>query len=77
MKPEYQYCKDVVMFKYHMQKQLEKAWDLLEQGYEEPIEKLRQEPITITFGGKTLELAFGSTEFESVIECLEKIIEEI
>lgn len=76
MKPEYQYCKDVVMFKYYMQKQLETAWDLLEQGIEEPIEKLRSEPITITFGGKTLELAFGSTEFESIIECLENIIEE-
>lgn len=77
MKPEYQYCKDVVMFKYHMQKQLESAWDAQEEGNEVPIEKLRQEPITITFGGKTLELAFGSTEFESMIECLEKIIEEI
>lgn len=77
MKPEYQYCKDVVLFKYYMQKQLENAWEEQEQGNNEPIEKLRSEPITITFGGKTLELAFGSTEFESVIECLENIIEEI
>ena len=77
MKPEYQYCKDVVMFKYFMQKQLENAWEEQEQGNNEPIEKLRSEPITITFGEKTLELAFGSTEFESVIECLEKIIEEV
>ena len=76
MKSEYQYCKDVVMFKYHMQKELENAWEAQEQGYDEPIEKLRKEPIQISFGGKTLELAFGSTEFESIIECLEKIIEE-
>lgn len=76
MKSEYQYCKDVVMFKYHMEKKLDKAWDLLEQGFDEPIEELRKEPIQISFGGKTLELAFGSTEFESIIEALEKIIEE-
>ena len=72
-----QYCKEVVMFKYFMQKELEAAWEAQEQGNDEPIEKLRNEPITITFGGKTLELAFGSTEFESMIECLENIIEEL
>lgn len=77
MKPQYQYCKDVVMFKYNMQKELENAWEEQEKGNEAPIEKLRQEPITITFGGKTLELAFGSTEFESIIEALEKIAEEL
>ena len=65
------------MFKYNMQKALESAWEAQEEGNGAPIEKLRKEPIKISFGGQTLELAFGPTEFESVIGCLEKIIEEI
>ena len=77
MTPNKQYCKEVVMFKYNMQKALESAWEAQEEGNEAPIEKLRKEPIKISFGGQTLELAFGATEFESIIECLEKIIEEI
>lgn len=70
------YLKEILLFKNGIEKQLENAWEEESNGNEEPLKALYNEPIKISFNGATLELAFGSSEYENLIKCLESIVEE-
>ena len=72
-----EYREEIENFQNHLESTLEEAWEEEDNGNSEPIQKLHNEPITITFKGQTLELAFGSTEYESLLECLDRIKEEL
>ena len=65
-----QYLKEILLFKNHIEKSFENAME------EETIEALYNEPITISFNGKTLELDLSPNEFENIVKCLETIVEE-
>lgn len=59
----------------YMNNSLTSAWSEEEKGNNEPIEKLYDSNINISFNGMTLELDVAPCEFESIIECLEYIKE--
>lgn len=59
----------------YMNNSLTSAWSEEEKGNSEPIEKLYDSNINISFNGMTLELCVAPCEFESIIECLEYIKE--
>lgn len=71
------YKEEIENFQNHMESTLEDAWNEEDNGNNEPIAKLHNESITITFKGQTLELAFGATEYETLLECLDRIKEEL
>lgn len=71
-----EYKQEIENFQNHLETLLEDAWAEDDGGNNEPIQKLHNTPIIISFGGQTLELAFGPTEYESILECLDRIKEE-
>ena len=72
-----EYKEEIENFQTHMESALEEAWEEEDNGNSEPLQKLHNESIKITFKGQTLELAFGSTEYETLLECLDRIKEEL
>ena len=60
-----------------MNKELEDACSEEDNGNPGAFYKLCEEKFTITFKGKTLVLCFGAPEFNSIVECLETILNEI
>ena len=70
------YKKEIETFINHMNKSLGDAWDEEENGNNEPIEKLYNSHINISFNGVTLGLRVAPCEFDAIIECLEYIKEE-
>lgn len=71
------YKEEIENFQTHMESALEEAWEEEDNGNSEPIEQLHKESIKISFKGQTLALAFGSTEYERLLECLDQIKEEL
>lgn len=71
------YKEEIENFQNHMESTLEDAWNEEDNGNSEPIEQLHKESIKITFKGQTLNLAFGATEYETLLECLDRIKEEL
>lgn len=71
-----QYLKEILLFKNHIEKSFEIAMEEEANGNEEAIQALYNEPITISFNGKTLELELSPNEFENIVNCLESIVEE-
>ena len=71
------YRDEIENFQNYMESTLEEAWEEEDNGNSEQILKLHNESITISFKGQTLELAFGATEYESLLECLDRIKEEL
>lgn len=71
------YKEEIENFQHHIESKLEDAWAEAAYGNEELKKALYNEPIIISFGGQTLELAFGATEYENLMECLDRIKEEL
>lgn len=69
------YEQEIQMFIDYMENSLSGAWDEEEKGNNEPIEKLYNSSINISFNGVTLELYVAPCEFESITNCLEYIKE--
>jgi hypothetical protein len=70
------YKKEIELFIDYMNESLTNAWNEEEKGNNEPIEKLYNSSINISFNGATLELCVAPCEFDSIIECLNYIKEE-
>lgn len=73
---KFNYPKEIEIFTKYLEEQLNFAWDEEEKGNNKPIEKLYDEKFELTFRGATIELYFGAIEYDSIIECLERIKEE-
>ena len=69
------YEQEIQIFIDYMNSSLGNAWDEEEQGNNEPINKLYNSSINISFNGMSLELYVAPCEFESITNCLEYIKE--
>lgn len=69
------YEQEIQVFMDYMENSLCSAWDEDEKGNSEPIEKLYNSSINISFNGMTIELNVAPCEFESITNCLEYIKE--
>lgn len=70
------YREQIENFQNHVESELENAWSEEEKGNPELTKALYNETFKITFKGKTLELYMGACEYESILECLDRIKEE-
>ena len=69
------YEQEIQVFMDYMENSLTNAWSEEEKGNNEPIEKLYNSKINISFNGMTLELYVAPCEFDSITNCLEYIKE--
>ena len=71
-----EYKKEIGIFIDYLNQQLDFACNEMDKGNFEPSSKLFVEKFTLHFRGASLELLFGVAEFNSILECLEKIKNE-
>jgi hypothetical protein len=75
--PEYA-RKQIIDFKKMLESRLNHAFDERDENdNESAMDKLYEQDFIITFMGKSCRIAFGATEYHSIIGMLEDILEEI
>lgn len=74
--PHIRYNKEIQDFIDHMENSLFGAWDEENNGNNEPIKKIYNEKIVISFNGASLELDIAPCEWEKILGCLISIKEE-